>query len=35
MTEKEIDAALLRLVKLGHDASGWLTLYHDRVTDKL
>jgi hypothetical protein len=35
MTEKEIDAALLRLVKLSHDASGWLTLYRDPVTDQL
>ena len=35
MTEKEIDAALLKLVKLSHDASGWLTLYRDPVTEQL
>ena len=35
MTEDEIDVALLGFVKLGHDASGWLTLYRDPVTEQL
>lgn len=29
MKEEEIDKALAKLVKLGHDWSGWETLYRD------
>lgn len=29
MTEREINAALSRMQKLGHDQSGWDTLYYD------
>jgi hypothetical protein len=32
MTEAEIDAALAKLERLGHDQSGWETLYRDPGT---
>jgi hypothetical protein len=32
MVELEIDAALTKLEKLGHDHSGWETLYRDPAT---
>jgi hypothetical protein len=32
MAEAEIDAALAKLEKLGHDQSGWDTLYRDPAT---
>ena len=35
MTETEIDAALAGLKKLGHDRSGWDTLYRDPASGKL
>jgi hypothetical protein len=35
MTDKEIDAALARLEKLGHDPSGWEALYRDALTGAL
>lgn len=32
MTEKEIDRRLSDLRKVGHDSSGWNTLYRDPAT---
>ena len=35
MNEAEIDAVLVSLEKLGHDSSGWDTLYRNRKTGEL
>ncbi|SFM17144.1 Immunity protein 27 [Bradyrhizobium sp. NFR13] len=35
MTEAEISAALAKLEEIGHDASGWDTLFRDPVSGAL
>ena len=35
MTEQEIDKRLSALQKVGHDSSGWETLYRDPATGDL